>query len=366
MNVTKKITPLQACSMLILSLGVTNHVLLIPVLLGTAKRDAWAGTLAAVLPALLLASLLARASRVTGHEGAAERLRHTFGNPLARFMAGAAAGYAFLMLAVTIKDMATWTQVSYLPDTPILAISLAFLFICGFGAYAGIRAIAISSGILLPIVVALGFFVSGVNFQFKDYSLLLPLFTHGFLPAGRAMLYAFASTFELVVLLFFQQHIAKTIKPRQLLLLTLLAIGLTAGPLIGAITIFGPFEAAELRYPPFEQWRMVVLGRFISHLDFLSIFQWLSGSFVRIALNMFLIAELLGFRSKQRRAAAITATAAVAAAITLYPISDMAFLQFMESVYFPVSAGIASLLLIAVLVTSAFEGRRRMEGRNRT
>ena len=45
-------------------------------------------------------------------------------------------------------------------------------------------------------------------------------------------------------------------------------VGLTLGPLIGAITEFGPNEATKQRYPAYEEWGLVTIGRYIEHLDF--------------------------------------------------------------------------------------------------
>lgn len=47
---------------------------------------------------------------------------------------------------------------------------------------------------------------------------------------------------------------------------------------MGAISAFGPNVAATLRFPPLEQWRLITLGNYITHLDFLAVFQLLAGS----------------------------------------------------------------------------------------
>lgn len=45
MATTKKISLIDVYFIMLLSLGITNHVILIPLLLQTAGRDAWMGTL---------------------------------------------------------------------------------------------------------------------------------------------------------------------------------------------------------------------------------------------------------------------------------------------------------------------------------
>ncbi|TLS52335.1 spore gernimation protein [Paenibacillus antri] len=362
MNTQAKITALQLYFIMMLSIGVTNHVLLAPVLLSVAKRDAWVGSIAAVVPSVLFAIILTYAARKTGDAGALERLRSRFGPFVASIAGAAAAGYAFLLLVVTLKDVATWTRVSYLPMTPLSAIAFVFVTICAFAANAGIRAIAICSGLLLPIVIVLGDFVAAVNFQFKDYSLLFPLFTHGYVPAGKAALYTFAGTMELSLMLFLQRHVSTAVGYRGMIVLCAVLVFLATGPLMGAIAIYGPFESAELRYPPFEQWRMVSLGKFITHLDFLSIFQWLSGAFIRLSLFIFLIADVC-FREdgRKRRAMIVLTSAAALATATLLPIGDIELFRFLLKEYFPISIGF-SAILFAIVLASVWFGKRNEAG----
>src|SRR5207253_7154220 len=78
-------------------------------------------------------------------------------------------------------------------------------------------------------------------------------------------------------------------------------VWLTLGPLIGAITEFGPTEAAKQMYPAYEEWAIVSIGRFIEHLDFFSIYQWLSGNFIRVSLFLFIALETLRFKNKRNR-----------------------------------------------------------------
>ena len=80
-----------------------------------------------------------------------------------------------------------------------------------------------------------------------------------------------------------------------------LLLGLTIGPLMGALTEFGPIEAATQRYPAFEEWRLAKIGRYFEHVDFLSIYQWLTGAFVRIGFLLFVTIELLGLAQQKKR-----------------------------------------------------------------
>lgn len=74
---------------------------------------------------------------------------------------------------------------------------------------------------------------------------------------------------------------------------------LALGPLVGAIAEFGAEEAGKLKVPAHEQWKLLSLGIHITRLDFLSIFQWRSGAFIRISLCMFIVNQLLDRHQKR-------------------------------------------------------------------
>lgn len=66
---------------------------------------------------------------------------------------------------------------------------------------------------------------------------------------------------------------------RSLLWVGIVLVGLTLGPLMGAIAIFGPFEAARMRFPAYEEWRLVTFGHFLEHIDF---FPYINGLSVHL------------------------------------------------------------------------------------
>ncbi|MGO4271016.1 GerAB/ArcD/ProY family transporter [Paenibacillus sp. TAF58] len=246
-----------------------------------------------------------------------------------------------------------------LPRTPPFMIALVFIIFCFFAARSGLRAIAITSGILLPVVVILGYFVMGANFQYKDYSLLTPLFTHGYGPTLTSIMLTCSASFELLVIVFLQHHVDTRIRLSALFILSACVIGLTIGPLTGSIAIFGPFEAADLRYPAFEQWRMVTLGKYISHLDFLSIFQWISGACVRTSMLMFLCVDVFGIQKKRTRTLILLGISLLFLAVSMYPVTDNQMVHMIQDSYYPIMFGIGISLLLILLVMSILPGRRK-------
>lgn len=362
MSSNKKISVTMLYMTMMLTIGISNHVLLLPVLLQHAKRDAWVGASAAFAPLIVWICMLYVIIRKTEGRPLMKWLGESYGKT-ARFLVTAVAVICvFAAATVSLSDTVTWTNVSYLPLTPKFAIVLVLALMCFFAAKAGVRAIAITSGLLLPGVVLLGYFVAVANLQYKNYSLLTPLFTQGYKPALEAMAFTCGSGFELVFILFLQQHVSKAVRMKGLMALGLILVGLTVGPLTGSIVLFGPFEAAEQRYPAFEQWRMVTMGKFISHLDFLSIYQWISGAFVRVSLMLFLIPDLMGVKNAKRRLYVLVASSVILIGFVLLPISDLKLLDAIAKWYYPgitaVNGLLVPVLLVLVLLSRKKEGGR--------
>ncbi|CAG7635965.1 endospore germination permease [Paenibacillus allorhizosphaerae] len=354
----KKIPAILLYSIFMTSVGLSNHVLLIPVLLQLGKRDAWISSAAALIPVLLWVCILYVIVRRVGSDKVTDLIRHRYGKAAGLFVMILIIIYCIENSLVSINDFVTWTNISYLPQTPRFAVMSSFIVLCFFAAYAGIRAIAITSGMLLPLVILLGYLVMGANMQYKDYSLLFPLFTHGYMNSLKDTMLTGGALFELVLIVFLLQHVTSRLRLSSLLLLSFFLIGLTVGPLMGAISIFGPFEAAALRYPAFEQWRMVQMGKYISHLDFFSIYQWVTGAFIRVSLLTYLALDVTGLRKGRLRTVLLAVLCLVFVLLEFVPWNDTMFFDYLLHWHFYGVFAFNLFLTLLLLVMTAFTRNR--------
>lgn len=197
----------------------------------------------------------------------------------------------------------------------------------------------------------------------KDYSLLKPMLEHGWAPVWKGMVYAGAGYAEIILILFMQHKIQPKFSFIQLFVTALLAASLSIGPTIGAIVEFGPTKATQLRYPAFEQWRLIQLGTYIEHIDFLSVYQWMSGAFIRISLATTLIPELFAISHPQTRRWVLIVIYLAILLGALVPISDHTFLSLLRRFLLPFSLWLMlgfSLLLGALSLLSFVKKRRGM------
>ncbi|WP_068783429.1 GerAB/ArcD/ProY family transporter [Paenibacillus phocaensis] len=174
-----KPTKLQAIMTLMLAIGITNHVFIIPALLQIAKRDAWFSVLLAAVPFGLMIGLIGFVSSRIGTQPLPEWIRQRMGRIPAILFQSLITVFFFITAWFSLFDTVMWMKVTFLPYTPVLATSLILTLLCLVGALKGMKTIAITSGILLPFVVLLGFYVAIVNVELKDYSLLFPFWSTG-------------------------------------------------------------------------------------------------------------------------------------------------------------------------------------------
>ena len=97
--------------------------------------------------------------------------------------------------------------------------------------------------------------------QVKDYDLLRPFLEHGLQPALTSAVFPASGFVELLLFLFIQHKVKDRFRWYHFAIMLLILMGLTIGPTMGAITEFGPIEAAKQRYPAYEEWGLGSIGR---------------------------------------------------------------------------------------------------------
>ncbi len=347
-SMTKQtITLFQVSMILIGSIGIINHVIMIPMILDSSGRDSWISILLLSVIYLIWISLIFIIYKNIKNEHLFLWLKINFGKFIIYPIIFIVVLYLITIGVVALKETLTFFSF-YLPETPRLVLGILFSMICFYNAERGIQSIALTTGVLLPIVFLLGFFVMFANIPHKDYSLLQPMMENGMNPVFKGMVYPAAGFLELIFILFLQHHICSKIKLYQLIAIGIVIIGITIGPVMAAIIEFGPFVAANQRYPAFEEWRLVSIGRYIENLDFLSVYQWLVGIFIRLSLVVFLIPDLLSITKRKMKNGVMFAILSCIVLISILPISDSSFYWFVSQIVLPVSA--LGLFLFSILL----------------
>ncbi len=356
---------ISAISTVLLSVGLLNHVIILPLLFDASGRDAWVAVLATTVVLLGWLFLVYRIVRDIGTVSVNDWLQRKGGTFARSLTVGILVLFLLCTSVVTVVDTMTWGTSSYLPSTPVSVTSVVFVLLCAFAAYQGFHVIVYLSCILLPVVIALGFFVSGANADRKDYRQLFPIFEYGYKPIVDGMIVVGSGFVELLVFALLSHYTTKPFKPVHLYATGLIVACLCLGPVIGATTEFGVYEATALRFPAYAQWRLVRIGKYIEHVDFFAIFQWLSGAFVRTAASLCLVLDLLRLRTPGRRIVALIAIGALLVALCIIPFGDAQQYRWF-GMWMPVSLAVmAALSIYLFLLASLRRKGGAADGANR-
>lgn len=338
MKQADKITIFQMTLLIMTAVGLKNHVIVIPPLLRTGGRDAWIAVLFVGVLTLIWGFLLIYIYKEIKGKHINDWLKENTGKAFAIIFRFTFGFYLVILMIVTMRETITWTNVSYLWRTPPLALTLLFLIPCMLAALTRINTIAIANFFLLALVNVLGFFVATANIPRKNPELLLPILENGFTPVFKSMIYQASGMTELIIFLLFQHQLKSDLKYRHIVINTFILIGLTLGPLIGAIIEFGPVEAALQRYPAYEEWALVRVGKFVEHVDYLSIYQWLTGAFIRMTLLLYSIRILINSESKKVNVWVLTIVVIIITIAVAYPLDDKLFFYLLNYFALPASA----------------------------
>ncbi|MGE1100579.1 endospore germination permease [Peribacillus simplex] len=359
--ILKKISSIQTLSIFFLSIGLLNHVIMIPFLLSTGGRDSWFFSILIIGLIPIWVYILSRIIKNMNNQSLTDWLEYRFGNHIKNIVLFFIVIYLISLVLATTKETIDWITTSFLFETPSLAIIIPFTLLCIFLAHSGMRSIAICSSVLLPIVIILGIFVATGNIPTKDYSHLLPLFENGYFHGIKALQYSGYGLVELILIAFFQEKLSDKISRKVLVFLCIGLLFLLMGPLTAALAEFGPTLAEALRYPAYEQWRLLTIGKYIEHTDFFSIYQWLAGAYIRVSLALFLITEVFNRKTEKIKVGILFAVGFLMVGISIVPFSNFKFLHVSQTFYYP-GAFYFLLLLSAFLFIGTFirskEGKR--------
>ena len=364
MQKADSITPFQLILLAMTAIGLKNHVFIISPLIQTAGRDAWIAVLITMILAFLYIPLFLYIQKKTNKQPLFEWLRATIGDKTTIFFTFIFICYFTLMAAVTLRETITWANIMFLPETPVFFLIMLFIFVCWVLGATNLRTLNIVNFFLLFFIIIFGFFVAIANIQYKNYVLLLPMLEHGYAPIMKSLIFQASGLAEIFIFLLLQHKIDAPLRFRHYATIIIILTVLTTGPLIGAIVEFGPIEAAKQRFPAYEEWGLVSLGSFIEHLDFLSIYQWLSGAFIRISLILILIKELLPMEMERKKNVTLIFISLVIAGLVLIPITDFTFSKWLTSIALPSSFWFFSVFTILFVLLAVFYGRKKRGSTN--
>lgn len=367
-NLVKVLIPRQLYLLIILSTGLLNHVILIPNLLTAAGRDSWLSVIAAYPISLFFIWLIYYILKNSSDEGFFSMVRKRLGRTFSVLLSVPVILFLITGSYITFRDLMIWLNAYFLAEASVLMINIILILVCMIMTFAGVKYMAISSGVLLPLVMIFGVFISITNTRLKDPGLLFPLLADGAEPLMNGIIYTLSGLLEVYIIILLQPYSQKAFKFKHLVILLTLLAGLILGPLTASIMEFGPVEATKFLYPAHEQWRVLSIGEYISHLDFFALYQWLSGALIRIGLFMYLAGSFFPVKKKHYRLnpKLVLSLYLILFGLMSIKIETYNFYQFIYKYYLPVSMVFFLLyILLSALIILVLKKRDENHGKNK-
>lgn len=359
MKSTKSISILHIIFLTMTVIGLKNHVTIIPPLLRTAGRDSWMSVLIATLSILPWLFLWIYIQNKSNQKPIKDWLKERIGKVGAFLIISLTALYLLFLAASTIRETLQWVNATFLPSTPVLIMLIIYTVLCTLLASKNIQTIAIVNAFLLFGIVVFGFFVAFTNLQVKKYSMLQPFFEGGFQPILKGSIYPASGFVEILIFLFLQHQITGRVRWSHLAVILLIVTGLTLGPLLGSIVEFGPTEAAKQRYPAYEEWGLVAIGSFVEHVDFFSIYQWLTGAFIRTSLFLYIVADLYKVADKPKKIWTMIMPSFLVFCLLLFQLQDDKFLLLEKKYLLPATFFFFLVLSLLLTIVAALSGKSK-------
>lgn len=269
---------------------IGDSILIMPTIIAhSAKQDAWLSMLLAIICGLAAGALFAAIANKLQRESLFNKIRQQLGKWAGGFVCLLLL-FEFFMCGLTlITEMTQFMTAQLMPETPVNAIILVFLFVVIIAYRYGIEAFARMGELLFPVFLLLFLFL--VVFllpQIKAIN-LLPLVSEGFVGIRHGAVVAFSTGFaEMFILLMLVNHVtghAKLTKP----ILTGFAIG---GLILFIIVLFcvlvlGPNIMETKYYPTFVLAQKINIGNFLERVEAIIAFLWFITVFYKTLLLYF-------------------------------------------------------------------------------
>ncbi|GGI12677.1 GerAB/ArcD/ProY family transporter [Gottfriedia solisilvae] len=349
----EKIFISAALILVLLSSILMNHFLMIPALFDIVGRDAWISVVIAFPALLVWLCILYYIMKKTEQKSITLLIKQRYGNIAYYIIVIPLLAFLLINSYIALKSISSWIAITYLPKTPQMVIEVCLLIICTYCAFAGITSLAVISVFLFPFILFFELFLDGANIQFMHITWMKPMLQNGWNPILKGSFYIAGGYIELLFILLVQHNIKKRVKFWQLLFLGSLILLSSLFPLFYSISLFGPQLSEKMRFPVYEQWRLLGIGQFIQHVDFISVYQFMSCSFIRIALTIYLSIDILNIKSKRNQKNLLWSISFALFVVACIPITNLKLHSFIKNNYFPIFVPVIffiSILLVLFVI----------------
>lgn len=284
MKANTKISNFQFFMLLLGGTVAFGHFVYSHLIILYAGRDGWLSVLLFGVLAMAMAYLFTKLGLLQEKRSLVQHFGYTWGKWATHVFGGLYVLYFLLIGALTIHLLGAFLGIVY-PRTPreiwLLFLSIAVIW----SLYAGLEVLSRAVLLLLPGLFVLGILATILAMPDRDYTQLMPVMYHGFMPVWRGTLVLITMASEMVVFNMFMPDLTQREKlVKQGFIMAALLMLMYLGPIAGPVTIFGERVAQILAYPTFAELQYLDAKPILERLDLLGIVLWAFGSFFRISV----------------------------------------------------------------------------------
>jgi spore germination protein KB len=278
--------------LLLLTLPILGHVVILPLMIDVAGRDAWISIFLS-LPFAFLFALAIYFIKIKYRKLNVKKIfKAILGEKFGKVFIFILILYFLFITVVSLSSFIDFVYILFLPDTPPIALIIWFLIFIMYGASKRIKGIALTAGVLAFIALTTGNTITILDSPLKDWGNLKPVLEFGWSPVLIGTLIICSIWIELIFLLLLP---VKNAKEKGTFLLWSIGILLNALMMLstttGVITIFGLGQAENMLYPAQEIVRIINLG-FLDRFDVYGMVLNGFGTYIRCCLYFRLTYEL--------------------------------------------------------------------------
>ncbi|GAB3804784.1 GerAB/ArcD/ProY family transporter [Virgibacillus kimchii] len=278
--------------LIILTLPILGHVVILPLMIDVAGRDAWISIFLSLPFAFIYALSIYFIKVKYKDKNVKEIFTGILGKKLGKTLIFIFICYFLFITIVSFSTFIDFVHILFLPDTPPVVLIIWFLIFLLYGSLKGIKPIALTAGVLAFIAMTTGNTITLLDSQLKEWANLKPIMEFGWSPVLIGTLIIISIWVELIFLLFLP---LENSKERGLFLLWSIGILINALMMLstttGVITIFGLGQAENMLYPAQEIVRIINLG-FLDRFDVYGMILNGFGTYIRCCLYFRLAYEL--------------------------------------------------------------------------
>ncbi|MFD0677288.1 MULTISPECIES: GerAB/ArcD/ProY family transporter [unclassified Paenibacillus] len=268
---------------------IGDSILYIPSYLAyDAKQDAWLASCTAT--ALMFAFGLlfnAVAKRYPGLTPP-QYMEAILGKWIGRFVLILFTSFTFVDLTLLLLESGDFMISQVMPETPIYAIMLLFIFIIMIAVRLGMETLARTAEIVFPFMLLLLLILLGLLIPKIEFDNIRPILAKGIKPVIEASTVQLGFWLEAIILLFLYPMINQKSKATRSFY-----VGVSIGSLLlfmvtsFTILILGDQTTTRVAYPTFTMGKAINIGNFLERFEIVIPIIWLTTLFIKSSISFY-------------------------------------------------------------------------------